>query len=180
MTVPLRRNRNYHLMWGSRALSEVSSNLVLLAFPLLVLAMTGSPALAGLVTGANAVAQVAVGVVAGALVDRWNRKAVMLACETVRAIGLTIMAAALWFGPVPVWTLVVVSCVLGACNALYEPAEDASLPHVVPASQLSTAVALVGARGFVGQLAGTALSGILFAVRALVPFVTGAVAHVLS
>ncbi|ONI76018.1 hypothetical protein ALI144C_35480 [Actinosynnema sp. ALI-1.44] len=180
MTVPLRRNGNYHLLWGSRALSEVSFNLVMLAFPLLVLASTGSPALAGLVTGANAVGQVVVGVVAGALVDRWNRKTVMLACEAIRAVGLATMVVTLWAGPVPVSLMVVVSVALGACNALYEPAEDASLPQVVPASQLSTAVALVGARGFFGQLAGTALSGILFAIRTLVPFLAGAIAHVLS
>ncbi|CAM3627202.1 MFS transporter [Kibdelosporangium persicum] len=178
MTDSLRRNRDYRLLWVSQALSEVGINASMIALPLLVLAVTGSPAASGLVLSAGAAAQLIAGLPAGALVDRWNRKKVMLACEAVQAITVGSLVFVLWTGTATVSYMVTVVVVLGVCRALFEPAEDASLPKLVPPEQLSAAVAMNTARGYVGQLSGTALGGVLFALRRWVPFAVEAVAHV--
>ncbi|MGH3786769.1 MAG: MFS transporter [Pseudonocardiaceae bacterium] len=179
-SVALSRNRNYQLLWVSQVLSGIGLSAAVLAFPLLVLALTGSAAASGLVLGTIAAAQLLAGLPAGALVDRWNRKKIMLSCEAIQVVAAVSLVAALWWDKAQVAHLVVVAAVMGVCGALFRPAEDACLPGVVPAQQLSTAVALNAARGSVAQLSGTAAGGFLFAVGRFVPFVADALAHAVA
>ncbi|MGH4006815.1 MAG: MFS transporter [Pseudonocardiaceae bacterium] len=178
--VPLSRNRNYQLLWISQVLSGVGLSASVIAFPLLVLALTGSAAASGLVLGSIAAGQLLAGLPAGALVDRWDRKTIMLSCEATQVIVAASLVAALWWDVAQVWHLVVVAVVMGVCAALFRPAEDACLPLVVPAEQLSTAVALNAARASVAQLSGTATGGFLFAIGRFVPFLADALAHAVA
>ncbi|WP_260639564.1 MFS transporter [Streptomyces angustmyceticus] len=177
---PLWRNRDYNILWISRSLTEVGFNASTMAFPLLVLAVTRSPGTAGLVQGVNAAAQLLAGLPGGTLVDRWNRKAVMLTCEAVRAVALLWLVRMIWTGTAAVWHMAVVAAVLGVCSALFDPAEEASLPHVVPPEQLATAVSMNHARNSIGHLVGTALSGALFGVKRVLPFLADALTHLVS
>ncbi|GLV72888.1 MFS transporter [Streptomyces hygroscopicus] len=178
--VPLSRNRDYRLLWGGQALSEFGFHAAVIGFPLLVLALTGSGAASGLVMGTVAAAQMVVGLPAGVLVDRLDRKAVMLGCEAAQAVSAISLVAAVWSGAATVWHMVVVAAVFGASAALFEPAENASLPALVADGQLPTAVAMNTARASMGQLAGTATGGFLFAAGRFVPFLVDAVTHTLS
>jgi predicted MFS family arabinose efflux permease len=177
---PLSRNRNYQLLWISQVLSGVGVSASVIAFPLLVLALTGSAAASGLVLGAIAAGQLLAGLPAGALADRWDRKTIMLSCEATQVVAAASLVAALWWDLAQVVYLVVVGAVMGICSALFRPAEDACLPRVVSPDQLSTAVGLNAARGSVAQLSGTAASGFLFAIARFVPFLVDALAHVLA
>ena len=180
MTVPLSRNRNYRLLWGSQALSAFGINASTIALPLLVLALTGSPVATGLVLGTSTAAQLLAGLPAGALTDRWNRKKVMLGCEAAQAIAAASLVVALLWGVASVAFIAVVAAVMGACSALFEPAEDACLPSLVPGEQLSTAVAMNSARGHLAQLSGTAAGGFLFAVGRFVPFAVDVLTHTMA
>jgi MFS family permease len=177
---PLGRNRNYTLLWTGQAVSEIGFSTAMIAFPLLVLAITGSAAASGLVLGVDAAAQLLAGLPAGALVDRWDRKKIMLWCEAVQGAAVGSLALALWFGDATVLHMVGVAAVMGVCRAMFEPAEDASLPRVVAEEQLSTAVALNAARSSVGQMSGTALGGVLFAAGRVVPFLVDTITHIVS
>ena len=178
--VALSRNRNYQLLWTSQVLSGVGLSAAVIAFPLLVLALTGSAAASGLVLGAIAAAQLLAGLPAGALADRWDRKTIMISCEAIQVLAAASLVAALWWDVAHVAHLLVVAVVMGVCAALFRPAEDASLARVVPAEQLSMAVALNAARGSVAQLSGTAAGGFLFAVARFVPFAVDALAHAVA
>lgn len=180
MTVPLSRNRNYRLLWATQALSEFGINGSMIAFPLLVLAITGSAAVSGLVLGTAAAAQLIAGLPAGALVDRWSRKKVMLCCEAAEAAAAASLVGALWWNVPSVAHMVVVAAVLGVSGSLFGPAEEACLPHLVPAEQLSTAVAMNSARSGLGQLSGTAAGGFLFAVGRAVPFAVEVLTHAVA
>ncbi len=173
-------NRDYRLLWTGQVVSEAGFSTTMIAFPLLVLALTGSAAQSGLVVGAVAIAQLVAGLPAGALVDRWPRKGVMLACEAVQAVAAAGLVLALWWGTAGVGLLVVVAVVMGVCRALFEPAEEASLPRLVRDDQVPAAVAMNAARTSAGQLSGTALGGFLFAVGRLVPFAFDVLAHVFA
>jgi uncharacterized protein YbdZ (MbtH family)/predicted MFS family arabinose efflux permease len=174
---PLSRNRSFRLLWSSQAMSTFGSSASAIAFPLLVLAVTGSAAASGLVLGTMAGAQLLAGLPAGALVDRWNRKRIMVGCEAAHGAAAASMVAALSAGVVSVPHLVAVAAVIGVCAALFEPAEEASLGRVVPPEQLSTAMAFNTARDSLGHLAGTAAGGFLFAVGRLVPFAVDMLSH---
>ncbi|TDV57556.1 MFS transporter [Actinophytocola oryzae] len=178
--VPLARNRNFTLLWVGQGAAEVGFSASMLAFPLVVLAVTGSAAASGLVLAADAVAQAVLALPGGALVDRWDRRRIMLACEVAQAVALASLVAALLLDGVSLLHLAVVAAVLGGCRALFEPAEDALLPSLVPESRLATAVATNSARSSIGQMAGTALGGVLFGVARWAPFLLDLVTHVVA
>ncbi len=70
------RNRDYLTLWTGQVISTVGSGVSQLAFPLLILAITHSPAQAGFVAALRSLPYLLVILPAGALVDRWNRKRV--------------------------------------------------------------------------------------------------------
>jgi MFS family permease len=71
---PLRRNRDFNLLWVGQVVSELGANVSAIAFPLLVLATTGSPVRAGIVAAAGNLPELVLAVPAGALVDRWDQR----------------------------------------------------------------------------------------------------------
>ena len=92
------RNRDYMLLWSGQALSDIGGAVSELAFPLLVLAVTNSPAQAGFVAAFRALPATLFSLFAGVLVDRWDRKLVMLVCDTGRALSLASIPIAFALG----------------------------------------------------------------------------------
>ena len=82
--IPLWKNRDYLLLWSGQIVSIIGTHVSQIAFPLLVLAMTHSPAQAGLVAAARSLPYLLFTLLAGALVDRWNRKLTMMRSEAFR------------------------------------------------------------------------------------------------
>src|SRR5712691_7465359 len=143
---PLRRNRDFILLWSGQVVSTLGSGVSGLAFPLLVLSLTGSPAQAGIVGFARGLPYLLVYLPAGALVDRWNRNHVMLAADAGRALAIGSVAVWLVVGRPPIAWLAVVSFVEGALFVFFQLAESAALPHIVPKEQLPLAIAQNQAR----------------------------------
>jgi MFS family permease len=173
---PLSRNREYNLLWSSNVLSQLGSQATLFAYPLLVLAMTGSVFQASLVEFAVAASRMAAGLPAGALTDRMSRKRVLLASETARALALGALAVAIAAGWAPLALILAVAVVEGVATALFSAADQALLPQVVPRSQLSSAVARNTARYHVATIVGPGLGGLLYSAMRVLPFAAQAVA----
>jgi uncharacterized protein YbdZ (MbtH family)/MFS family permease len=178
--IALSRNRNFTLLWGSMLSSELGSSAMAIALPLLVLAINGSAADAGFVLGTAATAQLVAGLPAGALADRWNRKHIMLGCEAVQATAAASLVAAMLLHVLRIPQIVVVAAVIGVCGALFEPAEEATLPNVVSDEQVPKAVAMNAARSSLAHLAGTGVGGFLFAVGRVVPFAMDMASHAVA
>src|ERR1700758_4865670 len=139
--VPLWRNRDYILLWSGQMISAVGTQVSMLAFPLFVLALTHSTAQAGLIGAMRALPYALLILPAGALVDRWNRKRVMILCDIGRAIALGSIPIALILGHLTIVQLYIVSLVEGTLFTFFSLAEMACLPHVVAKEQLPTAAA---------------------------------------
>lgn len=88
--LPLWRHRDYLLLWGGQVVSVTGSQVSQLAFPLLILALTHSPAQAGIAAALRTIPYLVLSLPAGALVDRWNRKQVMIICDLERFLVVTI------------------------------------------------------------------------------------------
>jgi MFS family permease len=129
------------VLWTSQVVSTVGTRVSGIAYPLLVLAITRSPALAGIVAFAQTVPFLVLYLPAGALVDRWNRQRIMLACEVGRAIALGSVALTTALGSVSVPQLVIVAFAEGAMFVFFDLCEGAVLPRLVPGEQLSAAIA---------------------------------------
>ena len=180
VAVPLRRNRDFLVFWSSQVVSTVGTRITSVAFPLLVLALTGSPAQAGLVGFAQTLPFLVWFLPAGALVDRWDRKRVMLASDAARALAMASIVVAVAADAMTVPHAAAVAFVEGTFFVFFDVAETAALPHLVSPRQLPTALAQNQARQLGADLAGQPLGGALFAVGRAVPFLVDAVSYAVS
>jgi MFS family permease len=174
------RNRDFLLLWLGQSLSSVGGEATTLALPLLALALTGSPVQAGLVVALNKLASLLLLLPSGALIDRMDRKRLMLGCDAIRAVAVASIPAALLLGHLTILQLNVFALVTGACAAGFSTANIACLPRVVPPEQLSDAVARREASEGVVTLLGPPLGGALYAAARALPFVADAISYVAS
>jgi MFS family permease len=175
--VPLRRNRDFLVLWSAQLVSTLGSQVSLVAFPLLVLALTGSPAKAGLVGFANTIPVLLFYLPAGVLVDRLDRRRLMVATSAIGAMALSSIPAALAFGHVAFEQVVAVAFVQGTVTAIFNLTEQGALPLVVHPSQVPEALARNEARREGATLAGPPLGGLLFGLGRTLPFVADAVSY---
>lgn len=183
MTTSLWRNRDFTLLWTSQVAATVGTRMTSVAYPLLVLALTGSPARAGVVAFAQTLPFLLLYLPGGAWVDRWDRRRTMVWCELGRAAALGGVAAVAVVGGVqaiPVALLAGVAFVEGCLFVLFDLAEGAALPRLVPAGQLPTAVAWNQARTQGADLVGQPLGGVLFTIWPGLPFVVNAATYLIS
>jgi MFS family permease len=148
--------------------------------PLLVLATTGSPSDAGIVGAAGTLPFLVANLPAGPMVDRWNRRTILLISELVAGLTLATVPIAMWFGILTVAQLVVVAFVQGLCFVFFGLAERAALPKIVPTTLLPAAVAQNEARSRGAALAGPPLGGTLFGISPALPFLADAFSYAIA
>ena len=177
---PLWRNRDFALLLGGQVVSTLGTGVSSIAFPLLVLSLTHSPARAGIVGFAQTIPYLVLFLPAGALVDRWARKRVMLVADAARCAAFASIALALLAGQVTFAHVVVVALVEGSFFVFFFLSESAALPRVVPPEQIPAAIASNQARVQGADLAGQPLGGVLFGLDRALPFVADALSYTLS
>jgi MFS family permease len=169
-SVPLRRNRNFQMLWIGQVLSDLGSGFGSLAYPLLILALTHSPVIAGAVGTITAVAAFGVRLPAGALSDRLDRRKTMIVCDGVRTVVLAALAVVVFLHTI-VWPVVLLVAIIDRVgDTIFTPASTALLPSIVENEQLESAWAATEARQYAANLGGPALGGILFSLGQAVPF----------
>lgn len=178
--IPLWRNRDYMLLWSGQIVSSVGTRVSQLAFPLLVLALTHSPAQAGLIAALRGLPYALFILPAGAMVDRWNCKRVMILCDAGRAVALGSIPVALLLGHLTILQLCIVSLVEGTLFTFFNLAETACLPQVVSKDQLTSAVGQNSVIDSVSGMIGPSFGGILYGLGQAVPFLTDTISYIVS
>lgn len=178
---PLRRNRNFQLLWVGQVLSDVGTQAGALAYALLVLDLTHrSAVLSGLVSTVAAAAAFAVRLPAGALADRLDQRRAMLACDGVRTLLLGALGAGVALHVVA-WPVVLVVAVADRVgDTLFSPASMAAVPKIVADTQLETAFAASEARQHAASLVGPSLGGALYGLGRSIPFFGDALSYGVS
>lgn len=174
------RNLDYMLLWGGQTVSNIGTGVSTIAYPLLVLAVTGSPAQAGFISAARSLVYVILVMPAGALVDRWDRKLAMISCDILRGVSLVSIAVAAALGHLTLEQLYITSVIEAAAGTFFNIAEVSCLPQVVAREQLPAAMGRVSATDGIATLLGPSLGGFLFAARRLLPFLADAVSYTVS
>jgi MFS family permease len=178
--VPLRRNRGFRMLWIGQLLSDTGSEVGLLAYPLLILALTHSPVIAGVVGTVTSVAGLCLRLPAGALSDRLDRRLTMIVCDGVRAAVLALLAVLILLHLVSWPVVLVVALIDKGGSTIFDPAAGAALPGIVADEQLEEAWAATEGRTYVAGLAGPALGGVLYALARAVPFAADAASYLVS
>lgn len=176
----MRRNRDFLLLQAGQLLSSLGTQSTTIAYPLLVLALTHSPAKAGIVAFARTAPMALFVLPAGVAADRWNRKHQMIVADVIRVCAVGSLAALIAVGRAPFWVVPIVAFVEGSGAALFMGAQAGALRAVVPLHQLPAAAGAQTGRLAAVQLAGPPAGGALFGVAASLPFVVDAISYAFS
>jgi MFS family permease len=168
--VPLHRNRDFNLLWSGQALSDLGTQISAIAYPLLVLAVTGSAAEAGIVASATLLGTL-VGLLPGGVVaDRYPRKRIMVVTSlTQMVVGATVVVAAVTHH-IFLAHLASVGFIQGAAFAFYIGASRGATRRIVTPEQLPGAMARTQARDRAATMIGPPIGGALFGVAQFLPF----------
>jgi predicted MFS family arabinose efflux permease len=153
------RNRGFNAFWASQMLSVLGDTFTHLAVPLLVLDATGSVATAGLLTGIAGTTAVIAGIFAGVLVDRMNRRLLLIGSDIARMLLFAIIPI-VWLTPhPPIWLLFVVLPLASAVGMVFQVAAVTAVRSLVPTSNLTRANGRLYAGTALASVAGPALAG---------------------
>ncbi|GAA2580619.1 MFS transporter [Dactylosporangium fulvum] len=177
---PLWRQHDFRLLIGGRLVSQLGDSLQFLALPLLVIALTGSSTQAGVLLGSQTVVYLVFGPVAGALVDRWDRKATMIWCEIGRGVLTATIPVAAALGVLGMPQLYAVAVLNGVLSTVFGAANSSALPNIVTTSDLPSALGAAGAMSNALRIVGGSVAGVAFAVSRMLPFAFNAVSFLAS
>jgi MFS family permease len=173
-------NRDFRLLWIGQAASELGSSISTLALPMLVLATTGSAALAGLLGTVSFLTMWLAQLPGGYIADMFDRRKVMLVCDLGRAVLFGIAVVAVLTSTAPATVLLVVVGVSTFLWMAFGAAESQALRLIVPAEQIPEAVSVSQARGFAMDLVGPLLCGGLFIIDHALPLGVDVVTFLVS
>jgi MFS family permease len=174
------RNYDFVVLWTGETVSQLGSSMSFFVFPLIGYAITGSTGLAALTGATFSLGAVASRLPAGALVDRFDRKRVLVGSNLLGAVLYASVALEAVAGVLTLAHLIVVAGLTGIVSSFFRPAETAAIRSVVPVEQLPTAFSQKEARGWVAQLIGPPVGGALYAVGRALPFAVDAITYAAS
>lgn len=159
---PLWRQRDFGVFWAAQTLSVLGDSFALIALPLLVLEATGSIARMGLLTAVGGAAAVLAAVFAGAVVDRVDRRKLLIGCDLVRMAVYGLVPVVWLFGP-QIWLLYVVLPLCEAVGMLFAVGYVTVVRSLVGTEQLTEANgrlnATAAAAGVLGPLCAGVVAG---------------------
>jgi predicted MFS family arabinose efflux permease len=180
VTSPLRANRDFQLLWSGQAVSVVGTAISGIAYPLVALSISGSPAAAGVVGFVGKVPYILFQLPAGAIADRVDRRRLMIACDAGRLGALGSVPLALWLGHLTLVQLALVAFIEGTLFVFFRLGEVAAVRVVVPPDQYSQALAQNEGRIRGANLLGTPIGGFLYDVGPAAPFLADAWSYLVS
>jgi MFS family permease len=159
------QNRDFRLLLLGQTTSQLGAQVSGVAIPLLAaLTLHASPLEFGLISASGTVAFALIGLPAGAWVDRWPRRPVLVACDVIRTGLLASIPIAAWLGILTIAQLVVVSLLSGFARVFFDIAYQSYLPAVVGKDGLLTGNSAMETVRATGQVAGPGLGGWLVAL----------------
>jgi hypothetical protein len=153
--------RDFWLYFGGQLISQVGSSFTSFAFPLLVFKLTGSATDLALSTAANLLPYLLFGLVLGALVDRLDRRRMMLWTDVARAAVIVVLPVLALSGELVVADIYAVAFVQSTLGILFNCGEFAAIPSLVGQDDLVAANGRIMATNSAGQIVGPILAGVL-------------------
>lgn len=157
------RNCSFNIFWFGQSLSVLGDSFAMIALPLLVLQATGSVAEMGVVTAIFGIGQVVSGLIAGVIVDRVNRRRLMIICDLMRTVLYATIPLGWWLLGPQMWLLFLVAA-LGSCfGQFFQISSITSLANMVGREQIVEANAKLQVTYGISFVAGPALAGLVAA-----------------
>jgi DHA3 family macrolide efflux protein-like MFS transporter len=155
----------FFVIWTGQAISLIGSQVVQFALVWWLTQLTGSATVLATATLAMMLPQVFLGPLAGAYVDRWNRRTVMIVADGLVALAALWLAYQYWLGAAQIWSVYVVMLLRSVGGCFHWPAMQASTSLMVPKEHLTRVAGInqtmQGALSIIGPPLGALLLAVL-------------------
>ena len=159
--------RDFIILWFGQAVSLLTSAVLQMALIWHLTATTKSALILSAASFAGFLPAALLGGVAGTLVDRWNRKRVMIGADLFIALVSLSLAVYALYADLPISLILVVLFIRSIGTAFHTPAISAVTPLLVPADQLTRCSGITQSLQTLGYIAGAAIAGVLYSVWTL-------------
>ncbi|MEE1782454.1 MFS transporter [Streptomyces sp. SP17BM10] len=176
------RQRNFQVLWSAHTVSEFGTRITFFVIPVLALTtLSASTGQLGLVSAMETLPFLLVGLPAGALLDRWDRRRVMVVADVGRAAAIVALPVGYLAGVLSVPLLCAVGFAIGLCTVFFDIADQAFLPTVVTREQTPDGNSRLEFSRSTAELAGPSIGGLLLqVVTAPLVLVVNAVSYLVS
>ncbi|HEX5465397.1 MAG TPA: MFS transporter [Candidatus Limnocylindrales bacterium] len=155
------RRPTFRLLWSGQFISTIGDALTIAAAGILVFQRTGSAFAVGLIAAAELGPALIVGLFAGVVVDRFDRRRIMIASDLLRVVILLLIPVLVTVHIVFLYLLVAAAA---AVKSFFDPALDATLPEIAPDEELGAANSLMAISSFGSTAVGFAAGGLIAAL----------------
>lgn len=154
--------RAFFLIWQGQLVSTLGDAAYSVALGFWILQVTGSTALMGMLMAASTLPGVLVSPFAGVLIDRSDRKLIIICMDFIRGTGIMLVAAAAYSHHIAVWMVFAAGILLSLCGAAFRPGINSAIPDLVESSQLQSANSLMSIAATGSNMIGNVAGGFLF------------------
>lgn len=157
-------NPNFILLWQGQLVSALGDIVYAIALGFWILAVTGSTALMGTLMAVSTLPRVLVAPFAGVLVDRSDRKWLLVAMDIVRGVFVVFIGIGAYAGFIQVWMVFAAGVIIGFCGAFFTPAVSSSIPDIVPREKIIQANSAYNLIYTSSGILGSSAGGFLFQI----------------
>jgi MFS family permease len=159
------RHRDFRQLWAAETVSQVGTQVTQLALPVVaVTILAATPFEMGVLSALETAAFLLIGLPAGAWVDRWRRKRVLVTNDLVRAVALASLPLAWGMHALTLPQLFVVAAITGTATVFFDVAYQSYLPALVGKDQIVDGNGKLETSRAVAQVAGPGITGVLLRV----------------
>jgi DHA3 family macrolide efflux protein-like MFS transporter len=155
---------SFFILWQSQLVSTLGDAAYSVALGFWVLAVTGSTTLMGTLMAASTLPGVLVSPIAGVIIDRYNRKYLLIAMDMIRGICIVLVAAAAFKGVIAIWMVFAAGIILSLCGAVFRPGVNSVVPDLVSKSKLTNANSIFSIVSTGANMLGNVSGGFLFQI----------------
>jgi len=158
-------HHDFRQLWAAETISQIGTQITQIALPILaVITLSATEFEMGILIALETLAFLVIGLPAGAWVDRWRRKRVLVVNDLVRAVALASLPLAYAFDMLTLWQLFAVALVTGIATVFFDVAYQSYLPSIVDKSQIVEGNSKLAISQSVAQVAGPGAAGLLIKV----------------
>ncbi|MFN8664404.1 MAG: MFS transporter [Thermomicrobiales bacterium] len=151
----------FRLLWCAALAASTGQWMQQVALGWLAIEMTNSPGFVGIVTFAAGIPFIIVAPLGGVLIDRLDRRKLMLICQALAVVLASVMAVDVISGFVQTWHLPIAAILNGSLQALLSPTQQSLVPTLVPRSGLTNAIGLMSAGQNMTRVVGPSIAGVV-------------------
>jgi len=151
----------FRLLWFAALAASTGQWMQQVALGWLAIDMTNSPGFVGIVTFAAGIPFIIVAPLGGSLIDRMDRRKLMLICQALAVVLASVMAVDVISGFVQTWHLPIAAVLNGSLQALLSPTQQSLVPTLVPRSGLTNAIGLMSAGQNMTRVVGPSIAGVV-------------------